>query len=248
MMNNKKRKKRILILIVLVSFAFFCSSLGYAIINNKKSKALGDTIIVGDINRKVSTSIQEGRNLSEELRNLKSNYNEAAMWLKVPGTSIDFPIFQSGDNDRYLRNNRDNKKTKWGEPFLDYRCDISKIESPGNYIIYGHNSETDDNFTPLLNYKQKSFYEAHSTIELATAEKDYTFDIFSAYITDTKFYYIQTEFENTQEYQSYIDSVKQKSKYDTNINLSTNDTILTLSTCDYSIGNGRFVVQAKLRK
>ena len=36
--------------------------------------------------------------------------------------------------------------------------------------------------------------------------------------------------------------------YNTDIDVNSNDTILTLSTCDYSVDDGRFVVQAKLVK
>ena len=46
----------------------------------------------------------------------------------------------------------------------------------------------------------------------------------------------------------YLDSLKEKSMYNTDIDVNSNDTILTLSTCDYSVDDGRFVVQAKLVK
>ena len=45
-----------------------------------------------------------------------------------------------------------------------------------------------------------------------------------------------------------LDSLKEKSMYNTDIDVNSNDTILTLSTCDYSVDDGRFVVQAKLVK
>lgn len=247
-MNNRKKKSFILTMIVLLSFLFFCSAIGYNIINNKRSKALGDTIAIGDLNRPVTDAKQEGRSLQNEIISLKSKYNEAVAWLKVPGTSIDAPIFQSSDNTKYLKTNRDGKKTKWGEPFLDYRCNIFDITSPGNYIIYGHNTEKDDNFTPLLNYKRKDFFDKHKTIEVATVAGDYKFDIFAIYITTPDFYYIDTSFDSTKEYTDFENSIKSKSIYDTGVTLNENDTILTLSTCDYSIKDGRFVIQAKLQK
>ena len=169
------------------------------------------------------------------------------MWLKVPGTTIDTPIFQSTDNTRYYRNDRDNNKTKWGEAYLDYRCDIEEdIGKPSNLVIYGHNTETDTHFTPLLNYKKQEFYDKHKYIELATVNKTYRFEIFSVYVTDTSFYYIDTNFNNTSEYANFLKSIKNKSRYDTTVQVNESDTILTLSTCDYSVKDGRFVVQAKL--
>ena len=44
----------------------------------------------------------------------------------------------------------------------------------------------------------------------------------------------------------FLITVKSKSMYDTNQDITENDTILTLSTCDYTRKNGRFVVQCKL--
>ena len=115
-----------------------------------------------------------------------------------------------------------------------------------HYIIYGHNTEVDTRFTPLLNYKNKDFYKEHQLIELATEDGIYKFQIFSTYKTTTDFYYIETEFENKDGYGEFVKSIKEKSEFDTGIEVSKNDTILTLSTCDYSIKNGRYVVHAKL--
>ena len=36
--------------------------------------------------------------------------------------------------------------------------------------------------------------------------------------------------------------------YNTGVAVDSSDTILTLSTCDYSVDDGRFVIQAKLIK
>lgn len=248
MINSGKKKKLILTLIVIFSFLFFCLMLGISIINSNRSKALGDTIAVGDINRPVTDSKQEGRNLQQEVKDIHSKYPEAVAWLKVPGTSIDRTIFQTNNNDKYLKTNRDGKKTQWGESFLDYRCNINNLLNPGNYIIYGHNTEKDDNFTPLLNYKKKSFFDNHSEIELATVNGDYKFKIFSVYVTDTNFFYIDTNFETSKEFTDFENSVKSKSVYDTGVNPGQNDTILTLSTCDYTQNEGRFVIHAILEK
>ena len=156
-------------------------------------------------------------------------------------------MFQRTDNTRYYRDDRDGETQDWGETFIDYRCDSSKLsEQMTNFIIYGHNTETDNRFTPLLNYKRQEFYNTHKYIELATVDGLNTYEIFSVYSTDTDFYYIDTEFASMSEYGDFLDDIKSKSRYDTGVEVSTADSILTLSTCDYSRRDGRFVVQAKL--
>ena len=182
-----------------------------------------------------------------KLKSVNVTYEDAKAWLKVPGTTIDYPVFQGTDNTRYYRDDRDGETQDWGETFIDYRCDPSKLsEQMTNFIIYGHNTETDNRFTPLLNYKRQEFYNTHKYIELATVDGLNTYEIFSVYSTDTDFYYIDTEFASMSEYGDFLDDIKSKSRYDTGVEVSTADSILTLSTCDYSRRDGRFVVQAKL--
>ena len=60
-----------------------------------------------------------------------------------------------------------------------------------------------------------------------------------------KDFYIDTNFENDKEFETFVNYFKSKSLYDTGISVSKDDDILTLSTCEYSQTNGRFVVMAK---
>lgn len=245
----------IILIVVIVLMAVV--GIGAFVLNNifstrsleKPGEELGFDIFIGDENAQVTTSQDENRNLSEELKAINVTYKDAVAWLKVPGTSIDYPIFQGTDNTRYYREDRDGITQNWGENYLDYRCDVNNLSrAMTNIIIYGHNTETDNRFTPLLNYKRQEFYNTHKYIELATVNGTYTYEIFTAYTTDTKFYYIDTVFADMSEYGEFIEDIAKKSRYGTEVEVTADDTILTLSTCDYSIKDGRFVVQARLVK
>ena len=245
MINPKKRKEQRIIIITFISI-FMIAFVGLVV----------SLLVSGTSNniqaqnaKKVTDSRQENRNLQEEIKKVNATYKEAKAWLKVPGTSIDSAVYQSTDNDRYLRNDKDNVQTRWGENFIDYRCNLDNITNPmQNYIIYGHNTEIDTRFTPLLEYKDKTFFDDHQIIELATLNGYYRFQVFAAYQTTTDFYYIDTNFKDAKDFESFVNSLKEKSAYDNNVEVTSEDTILTLSTCDYSIENGRFVVHAKLLK
>lgn len=200
-----------------------------------------------DKSKVITDSKQENRNLQEEVKAINEEYEDAKAWIKVPGTSIDSPVFQYMDNERYLRNDKDDNQTRWGENFLDYRCNIDNInKEKQHYIIYGHNTEVDTRFTPLLNYKNQDYLNEHKYVEFATLNGSYKFEIFSAYSTSADFYYIDTTFRTLDEYGEYLQKLKQKSEYDTNVEIHKEDTILTLSTCDYDVADGRYVVHAKL--
>lgn len=246
--DENKKYKIIAIAAILIGVLIICLAL-YLYFAKADRKDAGKDYSIGDLTQEVKTSEQEGRSLIEELKNVHQNYQDAVVWLKIPGTSIDTPVFQSTDNDRYLRKDRDNLETRWGENFLDYTCNVNKIgEIMQHYIIYGHNTEVDTRFTPLLNYKNKEFYDKHKQIEFVTLRSKYQFEIFSVYKTTTDFYYIDTEFEKEEEYEAFLNTIKEKSDYDTGVQITKEDTILTLSTCDYSVDNGRYVVHAKLVK
>ena len=83
---------------------------------------------------------------------------------------------------------------------------------------------------------------------MSTINGNYKWQIFSVYKTTPDFFYIDVNFDTVTEYSTFLDSLKEKSMYNTDIDVNSNDTILTLSTCDYSVDDGRFVVQAKLVK
>lgn len=243
--DDKKRKILIIVAIILGVALITSACIWYF---SSKTKSNADEEPIGDINAEVTESKDEGRNLQDEIKAIHENYEDAIAWIKVPGTSIDTVVFQADNNDRYLRDDRDNNATKWGETFLDYRCDINNMTDKSHFIIYGHNTETDDHFTPLLNYKKKDFFNDHQIVEMSTLNGNYRWQIFTVYVTDTEFFYIDTNFADANEYKEFLDTVKSKSMYDTNQTISESDTILTLSTCDYSRKNGRFVVQCKLIK
>jgi len=258
-MAKEKKKKKIgtiifVILLILLAIVGIVAFVLNKIADNKTlekpGEELGYDIFVGDENMEVKSSLDEGRNLVEELSNLHEKYNDAKAWIKVPGTTIDYPVFQGTDNTTYYRNDRDGVTQLWGETFLDYRNDITKnSDIMTNIIIYGHNTETDNRFTPLLNYKREEFYQKHKNIELATEKGLYNYEIFSVYSVDPdKFYYIDTVFDSQTEYDNFLTSIVKKSRYSTGIEVNATDSILTLSTCDYSLKNGRFVVQARLIK
>lgn len=250
---NPKKKKLIIILVISLIALGLLGWLGYEIVNKNKDNTQVPEVNVDELEyinlSDIKTSEEEGRDLQMETKALNATYEDVKGWLRVPGTSIDTAIYQSNDNERYLRNDKDNNYYIWGEEFLDFRCNIDRINDKNiHYIIYGHNSSEDSCFTPLLKYKDEDFFKEHKIIEFSTLNGNYKWEVFSAYITDTSFFYIDTNFENDQEYIDFLSELKSKSAYDTGVSVSGDDTILTLSTCEYSIAGGRFVVQAKLVK
>ncbi len=47
------------------------------------------------------------------------------------------------------------------------------------------------------------------------------------------------------EFAEFLENVRARALYDTDMEVEYGDTLLTLSTCEYTYKNGRFVVMAK---
>jgi len=61
-------------------------------------------------------------------------------------------------------------------------------------------------------------------------------------------YYYFVNAENEAEYNNYVEQCKKASIYDTGVTAEYGEQLLTLSTCEYSKEDGRFVVVAKKMK
>ena len=168
-------------------------------------------------------------------------------WLTVNNTRIDYPVVQAKDNDYYLRRDYYQNKNRHGWIFMDYRNNPDELNE--NTIIYGHNLANQTMFG-TLRYALNSYWykkSANQIITFNTPNENMKFQIFSIYTIPTTNDYLDITFPTTDAYQAYIDLVKGRSIYDINIEVATDDKILTLSTC--ANGNDkRLVIHAKLIK
>src|SRR5699024_4674547 len=88
----------------------------------------------------------------------------------------------------------------------------------------------------------------HQTVNYDTMYGSYDAEVFAAYYTTTDFDYIQTDFASDEEYMRFLNEVEQKSEIEADFDVSGDDEIVTLSTCDYTLDpdEGRLIVHAKI--
>ena len=168
-------------------------------------------------------------------------------WLTVNNTKIDYPVVQAKDNDYYLNRDYYQDKNRHGWIFMDYRNNPDELNE--NTIIYGHNLANQTMFGTLRYSLNANWYKksANQIITFNTPNANMKFQIFSVYTIPKTNDYLDVTFSNSNLFQAYIDLVKGRSIYDFNINVTTDDKILTLSTCA-SGSDKRLVVHAKLIK
>jgi sortase B len=164
-------------------------------------------------------------------------------WITIPGTKIDYPVVQSADNDYYLNRNFDRDKTIWGAIFMDYR---NSIDEMGRHtILYGHNMNDGSMFAGITRYAKPEFFKRNAIIQFDTLHESVQWEVFAAYETSIDFYFIQTEFRSKRDYADFLDSLVARSIVESNVKVTSDDQILTLSTCARSSDENRFVVHAR---
>jgi len=166
--------------------------------------------------------------------------------ISIEGCDIAYLVTQTTDNKTYLSVGYDRQACRSGAIFMDYRCDSELSPLSGHYILYGHNMKNGSMFHNLMNFKDETFFYDHRVFRFDTLYEDYEWEIFSAYVTDTDFYYIQTSFADDAEWLAFLNTIHGKSMFSTDVQLSADDVVLTLSTCSYEFDNARFVIHARL--
>lgn len=177
---------------------------------------------------------------------LQTNPDTVA-WIKVEGTKINYPVVQSTDNDYYLHHDYRKNDNMAGWIFGDYRDDFTNFKY--NTIIYGHNMNNKTMFGSLPDAVLSSSWQNNPDnhlIKLSTPTSNSVWKVFSVYTIEPEVYYLKIP-ASAESHQEFITTIKNRSIYNFNTDVTVNDKILTLSTCD-NLGTKRVAVHAKLIK
>ena len=185
--------------------------------------------------------------ISVNLNYYTSKNNETVGWIQVIGTNINYPIVQHEDNNFYLEHDFYKRKTNIGWIFADYRDNMENLNN--NTIIYGHNLINRTMFGSLPYMLNKNWFNSKNNqyIKLSTKTSNTIWQIFSVYKIEPTTDYLQSVFNSIENYQNFLNTLKNRSIRDFNVNLNYTDKIITLSTCD-DTGTKRVAVHAKLIK
>lgn len=240
----------ILVIIFITSMIYLC----FYFVNRKKEIAKNQNILE-KLNIE-NTEVDENQNLKKskrilELQEIQKENNDIVAWIEIEGTNINYPVLQTSDNEFYLDHNYKKEKAQTGSLFLDKDFYMSKPST--NYLIYGHRNRYGLMFEDLIKYKEKEFYDEHKKIRFTTNNEDAQYDIVSVFYSKVYYksdknvfrYYYFIDAKNEDEYNEYIENSKSAGIYDTGVTAKYGEQLLTLSTCEYSQENGRFVIVAK---
>lgn len=182
---------------------------------------------------------------------LQEKYPDIYAWVYVPGTLVNYPILQSGedvDTDYYLEHNLDGTA---GLPGCIYTQKVnSKDFTDRDTIVYGHNMRNDTMFGSLHNYEDETFFNEHPYIYIYTPKQNLVYQIFAAYASDDKLILDYYDcFQDDATFLGYLDDVQHNTSLKSNTNqemqFTVEDKILTLSTCNGS-SSTRYLVIGRL--
>lgn len=193
---------------------------------------------------------EEPREVLEEFKILLNKNQKLIGWLKIDDTNIDYPVMQTTDNEYFLTHNINQQKDRNGALFLDKDCDV--LAPSTNLIVYGHHMRSGNMFGTLDKYSSEEYYKEHPVIQFDSIYEKGTYEVMYVFRSriyneeDVVFKYYQfIDAMSQQEFDSNMQEMAAMSLYDTGVTASYGDRLLTLSTCDYYVDDGRFVVVAK---
>ena len=246
--KSKKLKKLIVIIILLICISTMVF-MGMKIYNwlqeNKKNQ---------DIIDEISKSISIDENIDNiddkyniDFENLKKSNSETVAVLKVNGTSIEYPVVKTKNNDYYMTHSFDKSYNSSGWVFMDYKNKLDGTDN--NIVIYAHNRRDGSMFGTLKNILTEEWQEKqeNKTIHFITEKEKAEYQVFSVYKIESEDYYITTKFEKVKDFEKFIDTIKSRSMKDFGIKVTIDDEILTLSTCADN-NKYRVVLHAKKSK
>jgi len=161
-------------------------------------------------------------------------------WINLKYTPINYPIMQHTDNDYYLTRLPDGSNHRSGSIFLDYR---NKPDfSDKSILIYGHHTRTGDMFGILKQYRDQEFYDENPTMDIYTPEEEFTLILFAAHLAHSVRDHPPLEFKSDDDFLDYIEKIKNKSVFNSNVEVTAEDRIVSLVTCTYDFNDARLIV------
>lgn len=193
----------------------------------------------------------EGRLILPEYMPIFQENSDFAGWIKIEGTKIDNPVMLTkADKTFYLNRNFNKQEDINGTLFMDARTDLT--ERSTNIIIYGHNMKSGQMFGGLKKYLKEDYWQSHKQITFDTIYEKGTYEIVAVCLAQVQNqdsenfrYYDFIQADTEEEFQTFIQNIKELSVFADQEMPVFGDELLTLSTCNNYVENGRLFLVAK---
>ncbi|MCR5575877.1 MAG: class B sortase [Oscillospiraceae bacterium] len=177
----------------------------------------------------------------EMLRNTSTDY---VAYIYCPDTKINYPVAYTDNNFYYIDHIPPDTVNANGTIFID--CRNASDFSDQNTCIYGHNMNDGSMFATLRDYRTEGFYAEHPVMYISTPEFNYRVDLIAGFVTEPTSFAYAGQFDSEEQFMAHIELCRDLSTFESDVEVTAEDRIVTLSTCTYEIDDGRYVVVGKL--
>lgn len=247
MKNNKSLWKKLFILSLVVCgilVLYLLSILGSMLSSRQDMEELRSDVV-----REVSTVTEALPDNPIDFEALKERNEDIYAWIEIPNTQVNYPIVQSwAESDSfYLDHNIDKNYDINGSIYTEKLNGLDFTDP--NTLIYGHNMLDGSMFQTLHKFRNKEFFDENKYIYIYTEGHILKYEIFAAYKSDNKHILNSYDFSDKEVYSEYLKSAQNPKSLEVNTrdcDLTTDDKIITLSTCIGNEKNYRYLVQGVL--
>lgn len=205
-----------------------------------------DIIVVEEDSTQLSTTADY-----KDIASLQAENSDIYAWIKIPGTTIDYPILQSEEDNYYLDHKADGTEGLPGAIYTN-SCDGKTFDLP-NAIVYGHNMKDGSYFGQLHMYEDKDFFDNNRDIFVYLADHKLTYEIIAASKFNDSYLPEEYLMNNNVGVELFLNDLKAFSPDDDACHFTENiDTgdwqqIITLSTCVSGVDEQRYIVVGRLK-
>ena len=173
---------------------------------------------------------------------LKAVNSQVVGWIQIPGSQINYPVYQTTDNEYYLHTNAKGEWSIGGQIFMDYENNPNGLIDQQT-ILYGHHMRKGSMFQFIGALNDQSTFNKVETIWYVTPTQTYELEPVFTYHTDEDDDEVrQFNFTSVDEFRSYLKdrlSRAVSSRSDAAEVISRAEHVLTLFTCNYTDQYGR---------
>mgnify|MGYP000097943644 CR=1 FL=1 len=221
------------IVVIVAGFLFFNPFGGKTSNATKKAASSGSSSSTQAV--KYEPSQEEKDYLKNRFDQLKAVNPEAIAYVYAPGTELDEPVVQTGDNATYLDKTFDGGNEPYmGTVFMD--TDNKKDFSDRLTWLFGHarGSKVGDHrmFNDVNYYDKQEYFDQHPYVVIETPERKYYYEAMCLVIVPETTAFYRTSFKDDEDFTTQLKKVYEDGQTkNPNIKIKATDKYLVLSTC-----------------
>ena len=255
---EKRRKKRngwkiLYVILVLACLLCIGAMVLYLMQDNaeeviveEQQEALEESYVVKETDVEVAET--ELAELPIDFEGLWEINPEIYAWIRIPDTNIDYPILQHEGEDQgyYLTRDIYGENSQAGSIYTEHYN--RKDFTDPNTLLYGHNMKNGSMFHNVRYFAEREYFDEHEDLYIYVPGKILKYQIITCYEYDDRHILGSFDFSDEEVFAEYLEEIMNpRSMYTMvreGVELTTENRIVTLSTCVANKPNNRRLLQA----